>query len=172
MYELFQANSVEFSTSNNSICTTKPENPSLLVLPALDSTWSGGPSEPILEMKARYMWTQSPTGGLFDSNGEESPLYHNFPVMFVRSSVYSLSFFSGFECKPPDPLEFDPELLSIVNSPRTSPDSNESGAEFSMLENWQLNEVFQDIPDLSDVCVESFEMLIEHIQLIVCNDLN
>lgn len=59
--------------------------------------------------------------------------------------------------EPPDPLEFDLDLLSTLSTKRISTDSNDSNdttqSETNLaLDNWQMNEVFQDIPSpLDDV---------------------
>lgn len=52
--------------------------------------------------------------------------------------------------EPPDHLYLDPELLSTLNSPRTSIDSlDDSTTEAAaMMDDWQMHEVFQDISDI------------------------
>jgi hypothetical protein len=77
-----------------------------------------------------YMWSQSPTSGLFDT--------------------------TGLKHEPPDPLDLDLDLLSTVSfSPQTRKSTESIGSNEStndlMLENWQINEVFQTIPDVLEV---------------------
>ena len=59
--------------------------------------------------------------------------------------------------EPPDLLYLDPELLSTLNSPRTSIDSiDDSTTEAAaMMDDWQMHEVFQDISDILKVCNQS-----------------
>lgn len=55
--------------------------------------------------------------------------------------------------EPPDLLDLDPEFLSTLNLPRTSTDSLEN--EPNAMENWQMNEVFQDISVMLDAQSEA-----------------
>ena len=59
--------------------------------------------------------------------------------------------------EPPDLLYLDPELLSTLNSPRTSIDSlDDSTTEAAaMMDDWQMHEVFQDISDILKVRIPS-----------------
>lgn len=73
------------------------------------------------------MDSPSPTGGLFDIVGSK----HD----------------------PPDFLEIDPDLLSTLSSPRristdSLNDSTTTDTAMMMMDNWQMNEVFQDISDI------------------------
>lgn len=91
----------------------------------------------MLPSASHYMRTPSPMGGLFDS--------------------------AGTKHEPPDYLELDPELLSTLNSPRTSIDSLDgSTSDVAMMDNWQMNEVFQDI---SDILMETNPDASEHNDL-------
>ena len=54
--------------------------------------------------------------------------------------------------KPPDLLDLDPELLRTLNLPdQTSIDSPDSDTNLAMLDNWEMNEVFQDISSILNV---------------------
>lgn len=51
--------------------------------------------------------------------------------------------------KPPDLLELDPDLLRTLNLPsQTSVDNQDSEANLAMIDNWEMNEVFQDISSI------------------------
>lgn len=58
--------------------------------------------------------------------------------------------------EPPDPMELDPDFLRTLNLPqRPSTDSLESDldTDTTMIDNWQMNEVFQDISSVINVCI-------------------
>jgi len=64
-------------------------------------------------------------------------------------AIISCLIFVVSKHEPPDLLDLDPEFLSTLNLPRTSTDSLEN--EPNAMENWQMNEVFQDISVMLDV---------------------
>lgn len=77
------------------------------------------------------------------------------PLEPSHNDVRSPSPFSGLfdanahKHEPPDFLYMDPELLSTLNSPRTSIDSlDDSTTNTAMMDDWQMHEVFQDISDI------------------------
>lgn len=64
--------------------------------------------------------------------------------------------------KPPD-LELDPELLRTLNLPqRTSVDSLESESDAAIMDNWQMNEVFQDISSILNETTEEPAVNCDH----------
>ncbi|XP_067932410.1 uncharacterized protein [Watersipora subatra] len=68
----------------------------------------------------------------------------------MRSLSPTGGLFNSFNTKhePPDPMELDPDFLRTLNLPqRPSTDSLESDldTDTTMIDNWQMNEVFQDI---------------------------
>lgn len=64
--------------------------------------------------------------------------------------------------EPPDRMELDPELLRTLDLPSrtTSTDSLDSGSDSAMMDNWQMNEVFQDISTMLNQGTE--ELTAEH----------
>lgn len=69
-------------------------------------------------------------------------------------------FFPGHKHEPPDLLDIDPDLLTTLSSPLGSVESYDSTSDDAvMLENWQMNEVFQDIPVQDVRCLRCLRCL-------------